>query len=75
MSILPAAASRCCRGEERKLESEVIAGLALATIVFGFGTMAAALAAGGNVAMIGLGLVLAGLSMDLFCIARDKNPK
>jgi len=43
--------------------------------VFGFGTMAAALAAGGNVAMIALGLILAGLSMDLFCIARSRGGK
>jgi len=35
--------------------------------------MAAALAAGGNVAMIALGLVLAGLAMDLFYIARNRD--
>lgn len=63
------------RGEERKLETEVIAGLALAAVLFGFGTMAAALAAGGNLPMIALGLILAGLSMDLFCIAKSRDEK
>jgi small-conductance mechanosensitive channel len=47
--------------------------LALAAVLFGFGTMAAALAVGGNVAMIALGLVLSGLSMDLFCIAKSQD--
>jgi len=74
MRILPAQPSHTgAGGEERKLETEVIAGLALATVVFGFGTMAAALAAGGNVAMIALGLILAGISMDLFCIAKSRD--
>ena len=54
---------------EGNLEAEVIRGLALATVLCGFGTLAAALAAGGNVPMIALGLILAALSMDLFRIA------
>jgi hypothetical protein len=44
-------------------------------VLFGFGTMAAALAAGGNLPMIALGLILAGLSMDLFCIAKSRDEK
>jgi hypothetical protein len=54
---------------------EVIRGLALAALLFGFGTMAAALAAGGNAPMIALGLILAAVSMDLFsvAVARDKK--
>ena len=55
------------------METEVIAGLALAAIVFGFGTMAAALAVGGNLPMIALGLILAGISMNLFCVAKERG--
>ena len=55
------------------MEMEVKRGLALATTVYGFGCMAAAFAAGGNVPMIGLGLVLAGLSMDLFRISQPSG--
>lgn len=55
------------------LETEVIRGFALAAVVFGFGTLAAALAAGGNVPMIALGLVLTALSMDLFRIAGSRD--
>jgi uncharacterized membrane protein YdcZ (DUF606 family) len=51
------------------MEPEVIRGLALAAIVYGFGTIAAALAAGGVVPMIALGLILSALSMDLFRLA------
>jgi uncharacterized membrane protein YdcZ (DUF606 family) len=47
--------------------------LALAIVVFGFGTVAAALAAGGNVPMIALGLILTALSMDLFRIAGSRD--
>jgi len=54
---------------EANLETEVIQGLALAAVLFGFGTLAAALAAGGNVPMIALGLILTALSMDLFRMA------
>jgi mannose/fructose/N-acetylgalactosamine-specific phosphotransferase system component IIC len=57
------------------LETEVIAGLALAVVVFGFGTMAAGLAVGGNLPMIALGLIFAGISMDLFCVAKSRNEK
>jgi len=63
------------RREEPELETEVIAGLALAAVLFGFGTMAAALAVGGNLPMIALGLILAGISMDLFCVAKSRNEK
>jgi hypothetical protein len=52
------------------MELEVKRGLALAMTVYGFGCIAAAFAAGGNVPMIGLGLILAGLSMDLFRLAQ-----
>jgi hypothetical protein len=55
------------------LETEVIRGLALAVVLFGFGTMAAALAAGGNVPMVALGLILAALSMDLFALAKSRD--
>ena len=61
--------------KERKLEPEIIAGLALAATLFGFITLAAALAAGGNVPMIGLGLVVTALSMDLFRIANARTEK
>jgi CxxC motif-containing protein (DUF1111 family) len=39
----------------------------------GFGTMAAALAAGGSLPMIALGLILAALSMDLFRHAKPRD--
>jgi hypothetical protein len=55
------------------VETEVIAGLALAAILFGFGTMAAGLAVGGNLPMIALGLILAGISMNLFCVAKERG--
>lgn len=55
------------------MEAEVVRGLALAAILSGFGTLAAALAAGGSVPMIALGLVLAALSMDLFRIANSRD--
>jgi len=57
------------------LETEVVRGLALAALLFGFGTLAAALAAGGSVAMIAFGLILTALSMDLFRLTspRDKG--
>jgi uncharacterized membrane protein YdcZ (DUF606 family) len=58
---------------EVNLETEVIRGFALAAVLFGFGTLAAALAAGGNVPMIALGLILAALSMDLFRIAGSRE--
>ena len=45
----------------------------MAAVLFGFGTMAAALAVGGNLPMIALGLILAGISMDLFCIAKSRD--
>jgi hypothetical protein len=38
-----------------------------------FGSLATALAAGGSVPMIALGLVLAALSMDLFRIANSRD--
>jgi hypothetical protein len=59
--------------EERKLESEIISGLALAAALFGFGLMAAALAAGGSLPMIALGLILAALGMDLFSHATPRD--
>ena len=49
--------------------------MALAAILFGFGTMAAALAVGGSVPMIALGLILAALSMDLFRVAKARDEK
>jgi hypothetical protein len=55
--------------EERNLETEVTRGLALAALLFGLGSIAAALAAGGNVPMIALGLILAAFAMDLFLMA------
>ena len=55
------------------METEVIQGLALAAILFGFGMLAAALAAGGNVPLIGLGLIVAALSMDLFRVAKARD--
>ncbi len=61
------------RREEPELETEVIAGLALAAVLFGFGTMAAALAVGGNLPMIALGLILAGISMNLFCVVKERG--
>jgi len=48
------------------LETEVVRGFAIAAILLGFGTLVAALAAGGSLPMIALGLILAALSMDLF---------
>ena len=48
------------------MEPEVVNGIALAVALFGIASVAAAVMAGGNVAMIALGLILAGLSMDLF---------
>jgi hypothetical protein len=42
-------------------------------VLFGFGTMAAALAVGGNLPMIAIGLILAGVSMDLFCVAKSRG--
>ncbi len=48
------------------MEPEVTRGFALAALVYGFGTIAAGLAAGGVLPMIALGLILSGLSMDLF---------
>jgi len=59
--------------KERNLETEVIRGLALAAILSGFGTLAAALAAGGSAPMIALGLILAALSMDLFGLANSRD--
>jgi hypothetical protein len=55
------------------LEAEIIRGLALAAVLFGFGAMAAALAAGGSLPMIALGLILAALSMDLFRVAQSRD--
>jgi hypothetical protein len=49
--------------------------LALAAILIGFGTLAAALAAGGSVPMIALGLILAALSMELFRLAKSRDDK
>ena len=49
--------------------------MALAAILFGFGMLAAALAVGGNVPMIGLGLIVAALSMDLFRVAKTRDEK
>jgi hypothetical protein len=43
--------------------------------LFGFGLMAAALAAGGSLPMIALGLILVALSMDLFGHARPRNER
>ena len=47
--------------------------MALAAILFGFGMLAAALAVGGNVPLIGLGLIVAALSMDLFRVAKARD--
>jgi hypothetical protein len=55
------------------METEIIQGLALAAILFGFGMLAAALAVGGNVPLIGLGLIVAALSMDLFRVAKARE--
>jgi uncharacterized membrane protein YdcZ (DUF606 family) len=65
--------SRVAKG--RNPEPEVVRGLALAALLFGCGTLVAALAAGGSVAMIALGLILTALSMDLFRLTspRDKG--
>jgi hypothetical protein len=57
------------------METEIIQGLALAAILFGFGMLAAALAVGGNVPLIGLGLIVAALSMDLFRVAKARDEK
>ena len=65
----------CCRLEEMKLEPEIIQGLALAAILFGSGMLAAALAVGGSVPMIALGLILAALSMELFGLAKARDKK
>ena len=65
----------CRRLKERNLETEIIQGLALAAILFGFGMLAAALAVGGSVPMIGLGLIVAALSMDLFRVAKARGEK
>jgi len=42
-------------------------------VLSGFGTLAAALAAGVSVPMIALGLILTALSMDLFRIAKSRD--
>jgi hypothetical protein len=43
--------------------------LAIAALLFGFGMLAVALAAGGSLPMIALGLIFAALSMNLFYLA------
>jgi len=58
---------------ERNLETEVVRGLALAAVLLGFGTLVAALAAGGSVPMIALGLILTALSMDLFRLTKPQD--
>lgn len=47
------------------METEVIRGLGLAALFFGAVAVTAALAAGGNVPVIALGLILAALAMEL----------
>ncbi|MGO9262177.1 MAG: hypothetical protein ACLQU1_38625 [Bryobacteraceae bacterium] len=47
--------------------------MALAAILCGFGVLSAALAAGGSIPMIVLGLILAALSMDLFRLAKARG--
>jgi predicted tellurium resistance membrane protein TerC len=49
--------------------------LALAALLFALGSMAAALAAGGSVPMIALGLILAAVSMHLFLLATPPDEK
>ena len=49
--------------------------MALAAILFGFGILAAALAVGGSVPLIALGLIVAALSMDLFRVAKARDEK
>ena len=55
------------------METEIIRGLAIATLVFGFGMLAVALAAGGILPMIALGLIFAALSMNLFYLANARD--
>ena len=55
------------------METEIIQGLALAATVFGVGMLAAAMAAGGSVPLIALGLIVAALSMDLFRVAKSRD--
>jgi hypothetical protein len=55
------------------LETEIIQGLALAATLFGLGMLAAAMAAGGSVPLIALGLIVAALSMDLFRAAKARD--
>jgi hypothetical protein len=47
--------------------------LAIAALLFGFGMLAVALAAGGILPMIALGLILAALSMNLFYLANTRD--
>ena len=75
MAITRAESPRPDRLWEGNLETEIIHGLALAAILIGFGALAAALAAGGSVSMIALGLILSALSMDLFRIARARTDR
>lgn len=63
------------RPKERNLETEIIQGLALAATLFGFGMLAAAMAAGGSLPLIALGLIVAALSMDLFRVAKSRDEK
>ena len=55
------------------METEIIQGLALAATLFGVGMLAAAMAAGGSVPLIALGLIVAALSMDLFRVAKARD--
>ena len=65
----------CRRLKERNLETEIIQGLALAATLFGVGMLAAAMAAGGSLPLIALGLIVAALSMDLFRVAKSRGEK
>lgn len=61
------------RLKERHLDPVIARGLALAALVVGFGIMAGALATGGNVIVIAVGLFVAGFSMDLFRICEPRD--